>query len=190
MPKRYKFEGLSFGRLTVLERVENDSKRNSRWLCSCVCGNRVVVRGYTLKTGPPRSGVSQSCGCLQKTLASARGKILIHPIKHGHNRGRKRSPTAISFNNMHNRCDTPSPTAPSYFGVQVCERWSGPNGFTNFLLDIGERPSKDHSLGRFLDTGHYEPTNCAWQTRKEQTAERRGKQAMLLYRASRLARAA
>lgn len=39
--------------------------------------------------------------------------------------------------------------------------------FSNFLLDMGERPLGT-SLGRIGDTGNYEPGNCAWQAPAEQ----------------------
>src|SRR6185437_4475966 len=33
-------------------------------------------------------------------------------------------------------------------GIRVCERWLGHEGFQNFLADMGERPSRDHSIHR------------------------------------------
>lgn len=56
--------GEKFGRLTVLEYVGNDKRRNSQFLCQCDCGNKVVV-GY----GKLSSGWTRSCGCLQKEVA-------------------------------------------------------------------------------------------------------------------------
>jgi hypothetical protein len=54
-------------------------------------------------------------------------------------------------------------------GVTVCERWSD---FGNFLADMGERPP-DKTLDRWPNKdGGYEPGNCRWATRKEQTANR------------------
>lgn len=57
--------GEKFGRLTVLEYLGNDKRRNSQFLCQCECGNKVVV-GY----GKLSSGWTKSCGCLQKEVAS------------------------------------------------------------------------------------------------------------------------
>jgi hypothetical protein len=48
-----------FGRLTV---IENSGKRASNggviWKCLCDCGNYLLVRGDSLK-----SGATKSCGC-------------------------------------------------------------------------------------------------------------------------------
>lgn len=92
----------------------------------------------------------------------------------------RRTPTAESFHNMHERCRRSRHRLrlSTYIGVHVCDRWSK---FENFLADMGERPEWT-SLGRHLDSGDYEPGNCDWQTCAEQGAEMRGKNAMLRLR--------
>jgi dCMP deaminase len=55
----------------------------------------------------------------------------------------------------------------------VCESWLGDNGFSNFLKDLGKKPSPKHSLDRINNEGNYEPGNCKWSTPKEQVANRR-----------------
>jgi len=61
--------GLKFGRLTALKDI--GSKRNNRlWLCSCECGNIKSVISSSLKTG-----VTKSCGCLQKEKAKLTGTL-------------------------------------------------------------------------------------------------------------------
>lgn len=51
--------GETFGRLTVVKRVENDKHNKARWLCRCSCGNEKIVVGSNLL-----SGRTSSCGCL------------------------------------------------------------------------------------------------------------------------------
>lgn len=52
--------GQRFGRLTVIERAENNNG-TAQWLCKCDCGNTKIVRGTYL-----RNGNTRSCGCLQQ----------------------------------------------------------------------------------------------------------------------------
>lgn len=56
--------GEKYNLLTVIEEATpilrpNGGKRR-RWLCSCDCGNEIIVRQESLKSG------QQSCGCVQK----------------------------------------------------------------------------------------------------------------------------
>lgn len=51
--------GQKFNRLTVIAREIKNNK--TMWKCQCECGNIIVVRGDSLK-----SGHTKSCGCLQK----------------------------------------------------------------------------------------------------------------------------
>ena len=76
---------------------------------------------------------------------------------------------------MRTRCLNPNAQDYKSYGganspVRICSRWL--NSFENFLADMGERP-EGTTLGRFGDIGNYEPENCAWQTPKEQGAEKR-----------------
>ena len=56
--------GKRFGRLTAMQKVENNkSYQTTTWLCRCDCGGKVVVEygSLTRKKNP-----TQSCGCLGK----------------------------------------------------------------------------------------------------------------------------
>lgn len=71
MGKLNDLTGQKFGRLTVIKRVEDAVTKNgnkfTQWLCSCDCGNDVVVYGSALTR---KKRPTLSCGCLQKDKVS------------------------------------------------------------------------------------------------------------------------
>lgn len=54
-------------------------------------------------------------------------------------------------------------------GITVCDRWLGPDGYKNFLADMGRAPSSKWSLDRVDNTGNYTPENCRWTDKRTQT---------------------
>lgn len=55
-------------------------------------------------------------------------------------------------------------------GIKVCRRWWR---YENFLCDMGRMPTPEHSLDRIDNTKGYNPKNCRWATRSEQSLNRR-----------------
>lgn len=55
-------------------------------------------------------------------------------------------------------------------GISVCARW---RTFANFVSDMGDKPSPDHTLDRINSDGDYEPANCHWATRLHQARNQR-----------------
>lgn len=75
---------------------------------------------------------------------------------------------------MLERCNNPLNPAYERYGergIKVCERWQ--NSFELFVLDIGEKPSKEHSIDRINNDKGYSPDNCKWATKTEQAHNRR-----------------
>lgn len=73
---------------------------------------------------------------------------------------------------MFTRCRNPNHEAHYRYGgagIDVCERWES---FENFLMDMGERPAGT-SIDRIDNARGYEPDNCRWATKLEQSRNRR-----------------
>jgi hypothetical protein len=156
--------GQRFERLLVLEYAGKSAFGVTLWRCVCDCGHHKTV----LRSGL-RNGDSKSCGCLRKEIASARLTGNKHTLKHGHSG----DATYNSWSTMKDRCLNPNATGYLQYGgtgISVCDRWK--DSFENFLTDMGERPPGT-TLGRFGDTGNYEPGNVVWMTSAEQVANRR-----------------
>lgn len=136
------------------------------WRCCCSCaeGSIAVVQGDSLTMAKTRS-----CGCLIAEVVMP--KAWAASRKHGHTIGHKLTPTWRSWSAMLTRCNNPHYKDYSNYGgrgITVCARWSGKEGFQNFLADMGER-LKGTSIDRYPDkNGNYEPGNCRWATPTEQ----------------------
>ena len=149
--------GRTFGRLTVLQRVQNSAAGAARWLVKCICGTMKEVRGSVLVEGN-----SNSCGCLAKELTSKRTK------KHGMTNTFEHNVWMA----MNRRCtDLKHPRYHRYGarGIQVCERWES---FENFFADMGTCPFARGSIERVDNDKGYEPSNCVWLPKNQQSKNR------------------
>jgi len=88
-------------------------------------------------------------------------------IKHGHTKERWKSPTYNSWVGLKDRCTNPN--NPKYYlyggkGITFQDEWED---FSNFLLDMGEKPIGT-SLDRIDGNKGYFKGNCRWATIHQQ----------------------
>lgn len=97
-------------------------------------------------------------------------------VKNLHGENRKKHPLYDTYHAMKDRCLNPKNKNFNKWGgrgITVCERWIGLDGFTNFCEDMGEKPTKNHSIDRKDNNKGYSKDNCRWATNLEQSLNRR-----------------
>lgn len=151
-----------FGILTVIgegEPILGKGHPARRARCRCDCGNIRDVQPGKLKTGR-----HQSCGC--EAAKKSRERFTKH--------GGYRTPEYKSWNAMMQRCTNPRNTSYAEYGgrgIMIAPQWMGPDGFLQFVADLGHRPD-GMTLDRIKSDGNYEPGNVRWATRKVQQNNR------------------
>ena len=144
-------------RLTFVRELDRVNPKNRRALFQCDCGNSLEADIAWV-----RHLNTTSCGCFRSELVSEKN------TKHAHAVRGMASGAYRSWQAMHQRVKTD----PNYSHVSVCARWSGEDGFTRFLEDMGERP-EGQTIERINNSKGYEPSNCTWATSLEQAQNTR-----------------
>lgn len=160
MAKLIDLSGQIFDRLTVVKRGKNNGSR-ATWICKCICGNKALVTGKSL-----RNGTTRSCGCLNQE-----NKPL---LKHGYTQNRQRPPEFNLWLNIKRRCLDPNDKAYKNYGargIEMYQEWI--DDFGAFFEYVGSRPTPEYTLDRIDNSKGYEPNNVRWATRAEQNRNKR-----------------
>lgn len=138
-----KIIGLAHGNLTVISaerRIQLNGWRSEIWCeCLCNCGNKKWIRYGNIK-----NKLTKSCGCY---------RYKPHKLD-------------TIFYQIKQRCNNPNNHAAKWYhdkGIK-CMFKSG----RDLHKEVGDRPSRNHSIDRIDSNGNYEPGNIRWATTKEQ----------------------
>ena len=137
------------------EKYGNGYKRHMVEVECLVCGTRSITPLNDFKRKP-----AKQCRCLYRKYGKKYKEV--YNIYHGI-LTRCYNENHHSFHRYGGR------------GIKVCDSWLGDSGFHNFYRDMGDRPSKEHSIDRIDVNGDYCKDNCRWadhltQARNKTTA--------------------
>ena len=150
-----------FGRLIAIKSLSKRTKNGTLvWLCQCSCGNMTEASVANL-----RAGRVQSCGCLQ--LERIKEKTTTHGDSHNR--------LYNIYHHIKQRCYNLKDDRYLRYGgrgIKVCDEWLGEKGYLVFKQwSISHRHKEKLVLDRKDNDGNYEPSNCQWITRSQNSAK-------------------
>lgn len=144
--RRKDLTGKRFGRLVCLERGESHPNGSVKWKCLCDCGEEKYVSLALLQKGEVKS-----CGCLYRETRKTCG------LSHGMSRSKEYD----VFKGVLQRCNNPNDDGYHDYGGRGIKCLFA--SFEEFYEALGPRPEKA-TIERHDVNGHYDKSNCYWET--------------------------
>ena len=165
MPNNFNCVGLTFNYLTVLEDTGKTKGIHKLVKVRCKCGKEKTMQLCKLTNNS-----TKSCGCYKDSKKTNEHKIAYEYIKNN------RRLYGI-YSDMKSRCLNQKSKAYNYYGgrgIKVCSEWLGEEGFTTFFeWSMANGYADNLEIDRIDVNGNYEPNNCRWATKKEQSRNKR-----------------
>lgn len=161
MGKRLDLAGVRMGNLVAIRPAGySDKNKNVMWVCRCDCGNEITVRAWHYLHGG-----MYSCGCSRATG--------VKKTRNDYGENRKHAKRLLGiWEAMKTRCykNNGSYLYSRYGGrgIKVCDEWL--DSFMNFFdWAMNNGYEENLTIDRVDVDGDYEPNNCRWATRSEQS---------------------
>lgn len=130
------------------------------WRCACDCGGETIKMTSGLKLKGRRS--CPSCFSSVASEIKLKGRL--------HTQSKELKRLYHIWNDMLQRCSNKKIQCYKWYGgkgVSVCDDWMNFRNFEKWSFSSGY--SERMTINRIDSSGDYEPSNCDWVTRSENT---------------------